>query len=263
MDTEIFWFSATGNSLAAAKGLAERLGDARLRPMIAEAGGGRSPSSAADRVGFVFPLYYLGCPKVVYDFLSAFSAKDGADLFCVVTRGVRPTGGALRDVKKRLARRGLALRFGAYVDMPNNDATLFAPTGEAEAAERLAAVPARLDEVAKGILSCARHLDFEPTAFMLPIRQAAYGKRIASSHEKWRAEASCTGCGSCAKACPLGLIRMEGGKPAWSRGCQECEACINWCPAKAIQYEGGNTEGKGRYRHPGVALAEITGQRAR
>lgn len=42
-------------------------------------------------------------------------------------------GGALRDVKRRPARKGLLLRYGAYVDMPENELTLFAPSDEAEA----------------------------------------------------------------------------------------------------------------------------------
>lgn len=263
METDIFWFSATGNSLAVAKGLAERLGGARLRPMIAEAEGPEPPSSAAGRIGLVFPLYYLGCPKIVRDFAAILSARPEADIFCVATRGVRHMGGALRDLRKRLARKGLALRYGAYADMPENEATLFAPSGEAEAAERLAAVPARLDAIAEGIVSGARRLDPEPTAPLLPIRQAAYAKRLASSSLKWMADGACSGCGTCARACPLGLVRMEGGKPAWSEGCQECGACINWCPARAIQYRGGRTEAKGRYHHPGIALAEIEGQRGR
>jgi formate hydrogenlyase subunit 6/NADH:ubiquinone oxidoreductase subunit I len=67
------------------------------------------------------------------------------------------------------------------------------------------------------------------------MRQAAYGKRLVGSHLLWRADGSCSG----------------------------CEACINWCPTGAIQYEGGKTEAKGRYHHPGIALAEIASQRKR
>lgn len=46
---------------------------------------------------------------------------------------MKHVGGALRDVKRRPARKGLLLRYGAYVDMPENELTLFAPSDEAEA----------------------------------------------------------------------------------------------------------------------------------
>jgi ferredoxin len=262
METDIFWFSTTGNSLAAAKGIAQRLGGkSSLRPIVSAVSGSGAPSSGAARIGFVFPLFFLGCPAAVGELVDALEAPFDADIFCVATRGTPGMGGAMRDIGRRLKRRGFRLRFGAYIDMPSNFGTLFGRAGPEEAARRLEACPGRLDSIAKGILSGRGSLPLEPTALLLPIRQKAYRERRASAHLKWFADESCTGCGTCVRACPFGRIRMEGERPAWEAGCQECEACFHWCPAKAIQYRGAGTEAKWRYRHPGTALGEIEGQK--
>lgn len=66
----------------------------------------------------------------------------------------------------------------------------------------------------------------------------------------------CTGCGLCAKRCPLRKITMvqqnKGGKsvqrPEWTgRSCAHCMSCIQNCTAQAIEY-GKITPGKKRYR---------------
>ena len=51
------------------------------------------------------------------------------------------------------------------------------------------------------------------------------------------ANGSCTGCGLCEKECPVGAIRMRGGKPwpYWRYNCENCMKCIAYCPEKAVE----------------------------
>ncbi|MCL6458124.1 MAG: 4Fe-4S binding protein [Gorillibacterium sp.] len=46
------------------------------------------------------------------------------------------------------------------------------------------------------------------------------------------ADNSCSGCGACARTCPVSTIRMSSGKPVWN---WQCEGCMNGCPSESIQ----------------------------
>ena len=60
----------------------------------------------------------------------------------------------------------------------------------------------------------------------------------------------CTGCGGCARSCPLGNIAMQpGGTPHWGNRCAMCLRCYHSCPRNAVAY-GKATAGKGRYMAP-------------
>ena len=51
----------------------------------------------------------------------------------------------------------------------------------------------------------------------------------------------CIGCGQCAKLCPRGNIRLEGGKPGFGTDCIQCLSCLQYCPKQAI-HMGGATQ---------------------
>lgn len=63
----IYYFSATGNSLEISRRIAKELGDCIIKPMTAqvpvEPVGGDS-----EAVGFVFPVFYNGLPRLVKRF---------------------------------------------------------------------------------------------------------------------------------------------------------------------------------------------------
>ena len=66
---------------------------------------------------------------------------------------------------------------------------------------------------------------------------------------------SCTGCGICAKLCPVGNIKIAGGKPEWLNRCENCFACYVWCPQKAICGE--MVKYNPNTHHPEITLADM------
>ena len=64
MKTIIYYFTGTGNSLAAARGICARLGDCELVSIPTLTKSQAEIVPAADRVGIVCPVYDFGLPSI-------------------------------------------------------------------------------------------------------------------------------------------------------------------------------------------------------
>ena len=87
METTIYYFTGTGNSLAVARDLCERLGDCRAVPIasLREKPGPIRP--AADRVGIVYPVYFFGVPSIVAEIAARLDLGGARYVFAVSTNG--------------------------------------------------------------------------------------------------------------------------------------------------------------------------------
>jgi ferredoxin/flavodoxin len=285
MSAEIFYFSGTGNTLAVARDIAAGTG-AKLTP-IPSVMHAESIRCQADAVGIAFPIYFEpfgGVPLIVRRFISKLDGLGGKYIFSVCTYG---TGSMItqRFLAALLRARGgrLAMRFN--VNMPENMA---APKYNNPPmrqrmfdAWRKSAddVCARVNAGRKGRLDTPNILMGKSYAlvkiFMPPLLPlfkpvarktlAAQSGSAAKSYEEllphldgsFRVSDACTGCGACAKICPVGNIEIAGGAPRWLHRCEMCLACAQWCPNGAIAC--GAFPGMVRYRHPDVSLQEMMG----
>ena len=250
MNNRVYYFSGTGNSLAVAKRLASAWGDCEL-VSIADAVQNRHYRIEADTVGFVFPLYYVNLPRIVQGFIERAEFTGSPYIYAIVTKGFPVVGGALGHLGQICRAKSQTLSFASYVLMPNNDIVYCAVPDESRAQKLNDAANAKINRLFPLIARRARRIDPEPLGFIRKARQNFFLEHLKTSWKSFYANEQCTGCGLCARSCPVKSISMAGGKPVWGPLCEECEGCLHLCPVAAAQH-GKSTQGKRRYWHPDV-----------
>jgi NAD-dependent dihydropyrimidine dehydrogenase PreA subunit len=247
--TVIYGFSATGNSLHAARLIASKLPGAVVRPMT-----GPLPSEPVggpvQRVGFVFPVYFGQLPRLVKTFVESLSLAPDTFCFAVVTMGGAGAG-AIAVLDDLLRAKGRALSYGEAVRMSGNYIMGYDPGRVRRSAKHDEKTDKKLAALARDIQAGrsnrVRRLKFTFDTLY---------KDVPALDRAFAVTDACSGCGTCEKLCPVSNIALTGGRPVWQGRCEHCTACINWCPQSAVQY-GGKTAGRTRYHHPDVCLADM------
>ena len=98
--------------------------------------------------------------------------------------------------------------------------------------------------------------------FGVPAMVTAFAKRLDTAPAGYLFAVVTHGGGGGAAVCPAGNIDMVDGRPVWNHRCELCCGCTHLCPAGAIQ-AGSRTEGRQRYRHPDVTVADMERQAGR
>ena len=260
MKTIIYYFTGTGNSLAAAKKISGTLGDCELVPVggLLKTGGGIVPN--AERVGIICPVYFTGIPLMVEDFARRLDLSGVKYCFSVVTFGGSGASSALQQLNGILKQRsGHGLDAGFMVKMPGNYILMYGSPAGAKRDKLLAMADEQIADITATVYrSEPRKL---PASFLENLVHSLMYRRFASKiHDddrKFSVTEACTSCGTCAAICPAENIEIVEGKPVWKHHCELCCGCIHLCPAGAIQ-AGPRTAKRLRYRNPSVTVAELT-----
>jgi len=112
--TTIFCFTSTGNSLVVAKQLAERTGG-EVVSMTKEVA-----ACNDKKIGFVFPAYFWGIPKIVERFVRKLEITNpDVYVFAVVTYGGR-VHGVTGIFKRWLSKKGIVLNYSVKIKSVEN-----------------------------------------------------------------------------------------------------------------------------------------------
>jgi len=113
----IFYFTATGNSLAMAKKIG---GDLVSIPQVVDSD---KQLYKDDVIGIIFPIYALGMPKIVKRFLNKFKLE--ADyLFAIGTLG-NMAGAAMPNLQKHAQKNGYSFDYTNQIRMLDNYLNMF------------------------------------------------------------------------------------------------------------------------------------------
>ena len=263
MKTTIYYFTGSGNSLAIARKVAAGLEEAELVAIAKVFDQEMQVSSR--RIGFVFPVYAYGLPRMVREFVQKIEMPAGAYIFGIASNCGIP-GTTLRQLDRVLRKQGNRLQAGfsvldersSLINDPDNDAIqkLMISSNRSEFPEKSSR---RIDEMV-GTIAAEQSAPIESSNLLTNILGGVLNPLAAGSFKRMAAEfwtsENCSGCSSCVRVCPRGNIRLENGRPVWGEDCEMCHACIQWCPAAAIEFKD-LTQSKPRYKCPGITLQEM------
>jgi len=240
----IYCFTSTGNSLYTANAIADKIGGTvqsmRGNPQVCE----------NDVIGFVFPCYFWGLPRMVERFVSSMQiANKDAYVFAVLTCG-GPVFGVLGLLKKLLKSKDIRLRYGERIISVTN----YLPEYKVKDSETLRHnIEMQIDRISSAIINREGNRISTLTLLNRMIYKTYPGE---NSDRHFRVKSSCKGCAKCQEVCPADNIAMEAGKPDFLHKCEHCLACLHNCPAQVIDWKN-KTQDKERYRNAKVSLDDL------
>lgn len=272
MNTEIYYFSGTGNSLHVAKELQKRIQKAVLVPIV-NLLDKNIIKSRGDAVGFIFPVHLAMAPAPVIKFLKKLDLKSAEYIFAIVTRSGSQHR-AFKDLKKALAQKNKNLNAYFTLNMASNDPKFegWHRVTEEEMVDIESEVHNNLEYISDIVLNKDKSYEkdthftqplpvFSVLSLFLPVLNRFYNAEFYS-------DSKCRGCMTCEKICLSGKIKITGEKPAWQEDvpCYLCHACLNYCPEQAVQIKSNRflrsyTKENGRYFHPYTTAEDIAAQK--
>jgi len=262
MKTTIYYFTGTGNSLKVAKDLSENLEDCELMP-VPRIWRKERLVSTSEKVGFIFPLYYYGLPKIIHEFANKIDLDKSRYFFAVITRAGDENGAPLIQLEKILRKKSKTLDAGFFIKMPDNYILLEDVISEEEQKGLFEKAKEEIENIAQIIRENKKFLDIgviNEKENQWESRNNKFCKNVNMSDKSFFVDDRCTACGTCEEICPVNNIKLVEGKPEWQHECQQCLACINFCPENSIQY-GKKTIGRKRYHHPEIIAQDIINQK--
>ena len=247
----VFYFTATGNSLYAARQLDNNTVSI---PQVMRC---KSLRRFADEaIGVVYPIYGHRPPELVERFLREVTL-DTPYLYIIPTYGARHANAVeivsdiCRDSGKTPAYIHTLLMADNYLpafDMDEQRAIDKDVDGQlAEIKADIAARKHYIEPVTDA--DRAAHANFLKYEAALP-EGALIGLVYATE--------KCVGCGVCSRVCPGGCIRIEQGRAHFDySNCQGCLACAHACTQRAIALRIPEVNPNARYRNEHVTLQDI------
>ena len=223
MKKVIYYFSGTGNSLHAARLIADQLGDSKLismrRPFCMER------IEDAEMVGFVFPVYEFDAPQTVQDFIRELPVKSETYYFAIATY-IAVHGKCFESIEAILKKKGACLSYARAVRYVASQCLVYPPFPPEKIMGPISerAIKFVAKEISLRKTKSCPHMSLL-TKKLYPIVISPYMRLKPEYDTGFYVNEDCIHCGTCKRVCPCANIKLEGGKPAWLHHCESCNAC--------------------------------------
>jgi ferredoxin len=256
MKTKLFFFSGTGNSLMLARELGARLNDVEILNIRHFAD--QETVFGDERIGIIFPVYGMGIPLIVKRFLVNIKPHGDSYIFAI-SNAASGYGIALEQIDGLLKQQTLRLNAAFNIFMPSNYLPFGGAEREQKQQKKFSVATAKLDEIAP--LIAEQTETAIPHQWYIPrwLCKAFYRffiSRVNREGDKFHINSNCSGCGICAKICPVSNISMQNNRPEWGDHCEQCFACLQFCPTSGI-LRGNISPNRKHYHHPSVKPSDL------
>lgn len=243
----IFYFSGTGNTKKVSELLQKQFEahdvKADMLP-IEDLNRSSEPIKLKeyDMIGLAYPIYGLGTPTIIYDFINNLPKGSGTKLFILKTGAdyISLNHNASIKVIENLEKKDYSVFYDRIIVMPSNwllkyDDTLIKQLA-ACAEDKARHMCSELMNLKKRRYKTGSIMKF--IALGIAHLERKYGSKYYG--RLLRADISCNLCNLCVSNCPVDNIVEENGSLKFMDKCNICMRCIYLCPKNAIKSKGFN-----------------------
>ena len=262
MKIELRYFTGTGNSLKILDTCKEIFVQANHETTISEIDFKNNNIVESDLLGFCFPVYAFGIPRICRKYLKSLEKFNNRQkIFVLITAGDSDESGfSHKECEQILRKKNCDIVYSGVIQMPINWTTSPVPPFPPSKGEAI--------EIIKAGVEQAKNISYEILNGINKYHKFNYPKRytrfrfykdywlfkfmgIQNMWRTFKVYDTCNGCQLCSKICPTKSIEIVEKKPVWTSTCEQCMRCVNFCPNESIyQSMGGETKGKNKYHEP-------------
>lgn len=229
----IYVFSGTGNTMLVAEEYAASLGPETHIAAIDSSFMDLPSPDGYQLVGIGYPVHAFNAPEIVERFARELKPSVHQDLFIFHTGGEGLHFNDTSSVRiRRILRKDFTILSERHYVMPYN---MIFRHSDAMVKHMVTymrkLVPLHVSSILAKRTEGMRLMPFSRIVSSVLRIEWLYAKLQGPT---MRAGNSCTGCGLCARRCPMGNITVVNGRPVFGRNCSLCVRCSFSCPVDAI-----------------------------